>query len=149
MALVRAIVKSDRDEWVRLRHALWPGSLSDHDQETRTFFEKVQETPVVFVAEAEGRLVGFLELDYRKYAPGCRSSPVAFIEGWFVEPQKQRQGIGRALMNAAEAYARAHGHDEIASDAEIDNVKGITAHSRLGFEEIERVVYFRRSLSGV
>jgi len=79
MALVRAIVKSDRDEWVRLRHALWPGSLSDHDQETRTFFEKVQETPVVFVAEAEGRLVGFLELDYRKYAPGCRSSPVAFL----------------------------------------------------------------------
>ena len=149
MALVRAIVEGDRDEWLRLRHALWPGSLADHDEETRTFFEKAEDTPVVFVAEAEGRLVGFLELDYRKYAPGCRSSPVAFIEGWYVEPQSQRQGIGRALMEAAEAHARANGHEEIASDAEIDNVDGIAAHSRLGFEEIERVVYFRRLLPGL
>jgi aminoglycoside 6'-N-acetyltransferase I len=99
------------------------------------------------VAEADGRLVGFLELDYRKYAPGCRSSPVPFIEGWYVEPGLQRRGIGRALIEAAEAYARAAGHHEIASDAEIANADGIAAHVALGFEEVERVVCFRRSLS--
>ena len=110
------------------------------------FFEKQLETPVVFVAPASGRLVGFLELDFRKYAPGCRSSPVAFIEGWYVEPAVRGQGIGRALMETAQAYARAAGHDEIASDAEIDNANGIAAHRALGWEEIERVVYFRRSL---
>jgi aminoglycoside 6'-N-acetyltransferase I len=104
------------------------------------------KAPVVFVAEAKGRLVGFLELDFRKYAPGCRSSPVAFIEGWYVEPESQGQGIGRALIEAAEAHARAAGHHEIASDAEIENVQGIAAHRALGFDEIERVVYFRRSL---
>lgn len=144
--MVREIVESDRSEWLRLRHALWPGSLADHDEETGTYFAERLTTPVVFVAEAEDRLIGFLELDFRKYAPGCSSSPVAFIEGWYVEPELQGQGIGRALIEAAEAYARAAGHHEIASDAELENADGIAAHIAVGFEEIERVVCFRRSL---
>jgi aminoglycoside 6'-N-acetyltransferase I len=143
---IREIVESDRGQWVRLREALWPGSLSDHDDETRRYFERRPKAPFIFVAEAKGRLVGFLELDYRKYAPGCRSSPVAFIEGWYVEPDLQGQGIGRALIEAAEVHARAAGHHEIASDAELDNADGIAAHLALGYEEIERVVCFRRSL---
>ena len=144
---IREIIESDRSHWVRLRQALWPGSLADHDEETRTFFEQGLAAPVVFVAELEDRLVGFLELDFRKYAPGCKSSPVAFIEGWYVEPESQGLGIGRALIEAAEAHARAAGHDEIASDAEIENTDGIAAHVAVGFEEIERVVYFRRSMN--
>jgi len=144
--IVREIIEGDRSQWVRLRHALWPGSLSDHDEETRTFFEQRLKAPVVFVAEANGRLVGFLELDFRKYAPGCTSSPVAFIEGWYVEPESRGQGVGRALIEAADAFARADGHHEIASDAEIENTQGIAAHRALGFDEIERVVDFRRSL---
>jgi aminoglycoside 6'-N-acetyltransferase I len=144
--VIRRIVASDWSEWVRLRDALWPGSLADHEEETRTFFAKQLETPVVFVAEVNGRLVGFLELDFRKYAPGCRSSPVPFIEGWYVEPDSQGRGIGRALIEAAEAYAREAGHDEIASDAQLENADGIAAHRAVGFREVERIVCFRRSL---
>jgi aminoglycoside 6'-N-acetyltransferase I len=143
---IREIVESDRADWVRLREALWPGSLSDHDAETRRYFEQAPHAPIVFLAEADGRLVGFLELDYRKYAPGCSSSPVPFIEGWYVERGLQRRGIGRALVEAAEACARAAGHHEIASDAEIENTDGIGAHLGLGYEVVERVVCFRRSL---
>src|SRR5262249_35071271 len=101
---------------------------------------------VVVVAEVGGRAVGFLELDYRKYAPGCTSSPVPFIEGWYVEPAHQRQGIGRALVAAAEDRARAEGYLEIASDVEQGNSTGEAAHRALQFEEIERVVCFRRDL---
>ena len=143
---IREIVEADRGHWVRLRDALWPGSLSDHETETRTYFEERHKAPIIFVAEAEGRLVGFLELDYRKYAPGCSSSPVPFIEGWYVEPALQGRGIGRALVEAAEARARAEGHHEIASDAELANRDGIAAHLALGYEEAERIVCFRRSL---
>lgn len=142
---IREIVESDRGHWV-LRDALWPGSLPDHDGETRRYFETRSGAPVVFVAEVDGRLVGFLELDYRKYAPGCGSSPVPFIEGWYVEADLQRQGIGRALMEAAETHARAAGHREIASDAELANAGGIGAHLALGYREVERVVFFRKSL---
>ena len=143
---IREIVESDRPDWVRLREALWPGSLSDHDAETRKYFEDRSETLTVFVAEADRQLVGFLELDYRKYAPGCRLSPVPFIEGWYVDPALQRRGIGRALVEAAEAHARAVGYHEIASDADLENADGIAAHLAMGYEEVERVVCFRRSL---
>ena len=143
---IRHIVETDCADWVRLRNGLWPGSPSDHEAETRQYFEDAAMTPVVLVAESDGRVVGFLELDYRKYAPGCRSSPVPFIEGWYVEPALQRQGIGRALVDAAEAHARLEGHEEIASDAESDNADGIAAHVALGYEEVERIVCLRKSL---
>lgn len=143
---VREVVEKDRSEWCRLRDALWPGSLSDHDAETRKYFEGDRERLVVFVAELEGRIVGFLELDYRKYAPGCRSSPVPFIEGWYVEPGLRGRGVGRALVEAAENRALASGYIEIASDAEIDNGASIGAHLALGYEEVERTVCFRRRL---
>jgi len=143
---IRRIVESDRSDWVRLRDALWPGSLWDHDVETRRYFESGLDLPVVFVADVDGRLVGFLELDVRKYAPGCASSPVPFIEGWYVEPAMRGRNIGRALVEAADAHARAAGHVEIASDAELDNADGISAHLAVGYEEVERVVCFRRSL---
>ena len=144
---IREIVESDRSEWVRLREALWPGSPSDHDIETRKHFEKRAKASIVFVAEADGRLVGFLELDHRNYAPDCSSSPVPFIEGWYVEPALQGRGIGRALVEAAEMHARAAGHHEIASDAELENTDGIAAHLALGYEEVDRIVCFRRSLN--
>jgi hypothetical protein len=94
---IRTIVETDRGDWLRLREALWPGSLSDHDAETRKYFEKALNAPIVFVAEAHGRVVGFLELDYRKYAPGCSSSPVPFIEGWFASLGcNERESGGRS-----------------------------------------------------
>jgi aminoglycoside 6'-N-acetyltransferase I len=145
---IRAIDESDRADWVRMRDALWPGSLTDHEKETSEYFEKRLNAPVVFVAESDGRLVGFLELDYRKYAPGCTSSPVPFIEGWYVEPAFRGRGVGRALVEAAEAHSRARGYNEIASDVELENPGSIAAHRALGYEEVERVVYFRRPLRG-
>jgi len=94
----------------------------------------------------DGHIVGFLELDFRPYAPACSSSPVPFIEGWYVEPAWQRRGIGRALVETAETRARGMGYTEIASDAEMDNADGIAAHRAVGFDEVERVVCFRRPL---
>ena len=35
---------------------------------------------------------------------------------------------------------------EIASDAQLENVEGHAFHTAIGFEETERVVYFRRRL---
>jgi hypothetical protein len=51
-----------------------------------------------------------------------------------------------ALMGAAEDHARAAGFAEIASDADVANADSLAAHHALGYEEVERVVCFRRSL---
>jgi aminoglycoside 6'-N-acetyltransferase I len=144
---VREIAERDRAEWVRMRDALWPGSPADHEAETRAFFEERRSPAAVWVAEAGGQVVGFLELEYRSYAEGCSSSPVPYIEGWYVDPSRRGQGIGRALVEAAEAHALAGGYREIASDAQIDNTGSIAAHGALGYEEVDRIVCFRRALS--
>ncbi|WP_245606073.1 GNAT family N-acetyltransferase [Thermus amyloliquefaciens] len=81
-----------------------------------------------FVAEVEGRLVGFVEVSLRPYAEGCATRPVGYLEGWYVAPEWRWQGIGRALVEAAEAWARARGCQEMASDAELGNLLGQEVH---------------------
>jgi hypothetical protein len=42
---IRQIVEGDRADWVRLREALWPGSLSLHDEDTREHFDNAAHPP--------------------------------------------------------------------------------------------------------
>lgn len=47
-------------------------------------------------------LAGFAEL----YTDGCDTSPAAYLEGWYVEPQARQSGIGAALVRVGEVWAR-------------------------------------------
>lgn len=59
-----------------------------------------------------------------------------------------RRGPGaRALVAAAEAWARSRGCREMASDAEITNELSHRAHGALGYQETGRLVVFRKDLS--
>jgi len=103
---------------------------------------------VAAVAGRAGQLVGFAELSRRPYAEGCETSPVGFLEGWYVAPARRRQGIGRALVQAAEVWARGRGCREFASDALAENGLSAAAHRALGFEEVEVIRCFRKDLAG-
>ena len=102
----------------------------------------------ILVAQAEdGTLIGFLEAGMRSHADGCDTAhPVGYVEGWFVREGFRGQGIGAALMRAAEHWARAHGCREIASDVLIDNPASEAAHRTLGFEVVDRCVHLRKGL---
>ena len=103
----------------------------------------------VLVAVAPGAqpaVIGFAEVSRRAYAEGCDTSPVGFLEGWYVIPERRGQGVGRALVDAAEAWARGLGCREFASDAVADNAGSAAAHRRLGFEEVVVIRCFRKSL---
>lgn len=143
---IRPAERSDAAEWLRMRTALWPG---DHAAEVEEFFDSGGSDLLTEVLVAERPLhglAGFLELGLRAYAEGCESSPVPFIEGWYVDEDVRRSGVGAALVHAAEEWARAHGYREIASDVELANEISQAAHRALGYEEVERIVCFRRSL---
>jgi aminoglycoside 6'-N-acetyltransferase I len=99
-----------------------------------------------FVATASAPM-GFLELGVRSYANGCTSMPVPFVEGWYVEPEARGRGVGRRLMEAAEAWCRDHGYSELGSDTQLWNEASLHAHTACGFSETERVVYLRKDLS--
>ena len=99
----------------------------------------------MFVAEVGGELVGLAEASLRHdYVNGTTSSPVGFLEAWYVAPAWRGRGVGRALLRAVEGWTRALGCTELASDALLDNTASHAAHRACGFVETERVVYFRK-----
>jgi aminoglycoside 6'-N-acetyltransferase I len=102
---------------------------------------------VVFVAEVNRQVVGFIEVGLRSHADGCDGrQPVGFVEGCYVEPEHQRRGVGRAFIGAAEDWARLQGCTEIASDTWIDNEPSHRAHEALSFEVVDRCVHYRKAL---
>ena len=101
----------------------------------------------VMVADrGDGSLAGFVEIGSRNYAEGCDTTPVAYLEGWYVDRDVRRTGLGARLLEAAEAWALEHGFSEMASDTELDNGISLRAHLALGFEEVERQICFRKRL---
>jgi aminoglycoside 6'-N-acetyltransferase I len=147
MAHVRAVRREDVSAWLQLRQALWPDETGSHAAEIRDFFAGRRKIPLeVLMAFDEDRPVGFAELSIRPYAEGCETDRVAFLEGWYVVPEHRRRGIGRALVDAAEAWGRAQGCTEFASDTNIENHASAAAHRALGFEEVEQIRCFRKPL---
>lgn len=131
-----------------MRAALWPNEDADFlGHETLMHFSGTPLAEAVFICEdLDGAACGFLELSLRPYAEGCATTPVPYIEGWFVSPAARHKGAGRALVAAAEHWAILRNFKEIASDTQIDNAQSQGAHAALGYEEVERLVTFRKSL---
>ena len=143
---IRRATSTDKLEWLRMRLLLWP------DGTTEGFSKEMDDlladplTPVFVAVRSNGLPGGFLEAGTRKYAEGCESSPVGYIEGWYVDADLRGQGIGKALVKAAEGWARSHGLTEMASDTWLDNDVSIQAHLKMGYEETERLVHFAKGL---
>jgi aminoglycoside 6'-N-acetyltransferase I len=142
---IRPLTQADKELWARFRHALWPeGSLEDHAKDIVRLLAGGDYWG--FVAIGNGEPLGFAEVAIRRYANGCETSPVPFLEGIWVEPPARRQGIGRQLVAHVEDFMKALGFGEIGSDALVGNLPSHAAHRAWGFAETERVVYFRKSL---
>jgi len=129
-----------------MRQGLWPNpdlqaQLADMDA-----WLSAPDTVVLVVPRIESGLAGFAELGTRSVAESCESSPVAFLEGWYVDPDVRRQGVGTALIRAAEVWAREMGFMELASDTQLANLESQLAHAALGFVEVERLVAYRKVL---
>jgi len=146
MVRVRRVERRDFEDWRRMRQRLWPEvTEAENVVETQEIFAD-SERWAAFVCESD-RIVGFIEAHLRDYAEGCVTSPVGFIEGWYVEPEARRAGAGAWLVAAAEDWARSLGRTEMASDAEVDRVDSHRAHAALGYREVERLVCFRKALT--
>ena len=144
---VRPARPADTEAWERLRQELWPSGPDEHAGEIAAFFAAASPDPAaVLLAVEDGRVVGFAEASIRSHAEGCRPGRIAYLEGWYVAREARRRGIGTALLRAVEAWGRAQHCAELASDTEIENQLGQTAHRALGFAEVDRVICFRKDL---
>jgi len=143
---IRRATDEDKWEWLRMRQGLWPEAPVEYltfDLEERL----VDPDYAVFVASnADGQLVAFVEVGLRDHGEGCETSPVGYIEAWFVGEYVRGQKVGRDLIHAAEEWARGKGCAEMASDTWLENEASIAAHLKLGYWEVERLVHFVKRL---
>jgi aminoglycoside 6'-N-acetyltransferase I len=156
---VRSATRADAHDWLRLRQALWPDDAREehagdeharegHAREIERYFAGQLHEPVevLLARDAAGTAIGLAELSIRSHAEGCVTDRVAYLEGWYVVPEARRQGVGRALVAAADVWARRLGCTEFASDAVIDNHVSDRVHRALGFVETAQIRTYRKLL---
>ncbi len=140
---IRLATAADKPVWLAMRQQLWPDE-SGLDVGLDELLQR--DTYRVWIAFEGSLAIGFAEAGLRAYANGCDSQPVPFLEGiWVAEAQRQ-SGIGRALVRTVEDWAKSLGILELGSDTWLRDLRSQTVHEKWGFEETERIVYFRKKL---
>ncbi len=143
----RSVEPGDHGEWLRMRQALWPECPIETVEAEMATILADRENQAVFVAtRPTGRLGGFVEASVHPHAIGCETHPVAYLEGWYVDPDLRRTGVGSALLAAAESWARAKGYREMASDTLFDSDAGLAAHQACGYAVTGRLIHFKKRL---
>jgi aminoglycoside 6'-N-acetyltransferase I len=146
--IIERCTRETLEDWIRLRQALWPqANAQDHRAEAVELLARESDA-VAFLARDDAAIaVAFAEAALRRdYVNGCATTPVGFLEGLYVRPGWRRRGVARRLCHAAEDWAAALGCSEFASDAVIGNDASHGMHKALGFEETERIVFYRKLL---
>ena len=125
---------------------LWPGhTREDLDEENAR--NLANPNNMIFLAFLSDFAVGFAYCALRyDYVEGTNGGNVGYLEGIYVRPEYQRQGIARALVTLCEDWSRTRGCCEFASDCELGNTASLNFHLHLGFAEANRVICFTKKL---
>ena len=136
--------------WSAMRNDFW----GDDDATVQAAFARYKlrnraGTAMTFFGVAEdGRYIGFLDAELRTdYVEGAGTSPVWFVEGVYVVPDKRRSGVGAHLIAHLEGHARDQGYSEIASDCELTDSRSEAFHKTAGFQEVIRSIHLIKCLS--
>src|SRR5262245_14407547 len=127
MAKIREAVPAEVERVLGMYEWLFepPGSVPpawDPDRAREAIADAIVDAEAaVLVAEQRGELLGlctaYLELNSVRFGPRC------WVEDLVVSPSHRSQGVGKALLGAAKAWARERGatHLELDSaDARVD-----------------------------
>jgi ribosomal protein S18 acetylase RimI-like enzyme len=90
----------------------------------------------LFVAESDGRVVGFISGELREGSLTFRQRTWASVDDVFVEPDSRNLGIGRALLEGVEAWAKKRRADGISLQVAAANSRGRKFYEELGFREV-------------
>lgn len=143
---IRRATAADKPEWVRMRQMLWPEAPLDYLEYDMDEILADPRQEVFIASRADGKPVAFIEASLREYAEGCETSPVGYIEAWYVDENIRGQKLGREIMSSAEEWARKKGCTEMASDTWLDNEVSIAVHMKMGYYEVEKLVHFLKKL---
>ena len=134
-------------DWLRMREALYSGVAEAFHREEMEMIRRAGDKDCFLAVAPEGQVCGMVEVALRNVVDGCLSSPVAYLEGIYVDPPYRGQGLARVLLERAEQWGRQNGCREMGSDSELHNQMGQEFHRHMGFCETYRVIGYRKNLS--
>lgn len=144
--MIARMQASDIDALADLALELWP----DHSREemgSEMAPLLAATDAAVFGWQEEGRWEAFAQCQLRHdYVEGCETSPVGYLEGIYVREPLRGRGVARALLAACQAWAKARGCAEFASDCELSNEDSLRFHLAAGFQEADRIICFAKRL---
>jgi ribosomal protein S18 acetylase RimI-like enzyme len=147
---VREATLRDLDAVVALRvallrehphHPIYGRLRGDVDERARALFAtQLRSTmEVIFLGQVAGEVVGVLRCVESIGSPLLEPTRYAYVSSAYVRPDARRRGVLRALLRAAERWARARGLDQM----RLHNVAGSelaeAAWAALGFCVVEQV----------
>jgi ribosomal protein S18 acetylase RimI-like enzyme len=104
------------------------------------FAKMLVEPAAIYVAEEDGKVVAYLELNVQD-APGLAiMTPRRFVkvDTLVVDTAYQHRGIGRALMGVAEEWARAHMASQLMLNVYKFNLPAVELYEKLGYRAISQ-----------
>lgn len=101
------------------------------------FERSVRQRGRIFVAEQEGRLVGFcaVQAEVVEEEPDNPPGSYAFLSDLVVLPEARGGGVGRALLERGEAYVRAEGAKVLVLNVLARNREARRLYEQAGFRE--------------
>jgi aminoglycoside 6'-N-acetyltransferase I len=142
---IRRVLPEDKSEWFRMRKGIWPEAPDEYLNFDMDEILVNDDYFVIFACDGD-KPIGLTEVQIRDYGEGCETSPVGYIEGWFVQEEYRGRGIVGVMTQAAENWVSEKGCTEMASDTWLDNEPSIRAHLKMGYYEAERLVHFVKQL---
>lgn len=142
---VRVANYQDKEVWFKMRKGIWndaPDEYLAYDLDDLLS----SESNKILLAFVDDEAAGMIEVSLRDYGEGCETSPVGYVEAWFVDQKFRGRGVAQVLTSAAEDWAREKGCTEMASDTWEENALAIQAHKKSGYVEVERLVHFVKQL---
>ena len=142
---IRKATPADSMALANLASRMWDHAPEELEPEFASL--TASDEAACFLAWDANQPIGFAQCQLRHdYVEGCDTSPVAFLEGIYVDSEHRRSGVARALLAACEDWARNVGCSEFASDCELDNHDSLAWHLKSGFAEVNRTIWFAKKL---
>jgi GNAT superfamily N-acetyltransferase len=93
-----------------------------------------EEERAVLVAEVDGRVVGFAHAMIRGGPPVVVPRRTGFVTDMVVAADQRRNGVGRGLFAAVEAWCRERGADDVTLTTAVRNEAALDFWRAMGFE---------------
>jgi len=139
---IRLATAADTEDIARLAGQLgYPATAEETIQRLQEVYRHSEHA--VFIAEADGKLAGWMHVFVR---PSLTTPSSAEIAGLVVDEHSRSHGVGQALIAQAERWALEQGCRMVTLRSNVKRLRAHEFYERLGYETVKTSKSFRKVL---